>query len=130
MDRSRRTTGARGRTAPAETGAPARPPPSWRLTLRGRKNRRRPAPLWSRMPPPRALADACGRALRRSLPAAIAACALIGLAGTLWLGYRFVTTSSRYAITSIEIRGVHRLSADEVRAALPVALGDNVFLAS
>jgi len=130
MDRSRRTTGARARTATAELAAPSSPPPSSRLTLRGRKNRRRPEPLWSRVPPPRAIADACGRALRRSVPATLAACALLGLAGAIWLGYRFVTTSSRYAITEIEIRGAHRLSADEVRAALPVALGDNVFLAS
>src|SRR5689334_5731552 len=108
MDRSRRI-GAKGRPATAES-APASPPPSSQLTLRGRKNRRRPAPLWSRVPRPHAIADACGRALRRSLPAAIAACAVLGVTGALWLGYRFVTTSSRYAITSIEIHGTHHLS--------------------
>src|SRR5436190_4716348 len=98
MDRSHRS-GAKGRPATAELAAAASPPPSSRLTLRGRKNRRRPAPLWSRVPPPRTIADACGRALRRSLPAAIAAFALLGVGAGLWLGYRFVTTSSRYAIT-------------------------------
>jgi cell division septal protein FtsQ len=52
-------------------------------------------------------------------------------AGTaLWLGHRFVTTSDRYAITAIEIRGAERVAAAELRAALPVAVGDNVFTAS
>lgn len=128
MDRSRRT-GARGR-APAEAPPPAPPPSSSRLTLRPRKNRRRPASLWARAPRPRALADACGRALRRSLPALVATCAVLGAGAAIWLGYQFVTTSSRYAITSIEIHGARRLAADEVRAALPVAAGDNVFLVS
>ncbi len=129
MDRSRLTGATRGRAATAEI-APPSPPASSRLTLRARKNRRRPASLWSRVPPARALADACGRALRRSLPALIATGAVLGAGAVLWLGYQFVTTSARYAITSIEVRGVQRLSPDEVRAALPVAVGDNVFLAS
>jgi cell division protein FtsQ len=131
MDRSR-GNGARARASTAEPAAPSAhpPPPSSRLTLRARKNRRRPASLWSRVPRPRAIADACGRALRRSLPAAIVTCAILVAGTAIWLGYRFVTTSDRYAITSIEIRGARRLSADEVRAALPVAVGDNVFLTS
>jgi cell division protein FtsQ len=130
MDRSR-GNGARGRASTAEAVPAAHPPPpSSRLTLRARKNRRRPASLWSRVPRPRAIADACGRALRRSLPAAIVTCAILVVGTAIWLGYRFVTTSERYAITSIEIRGARRLSVDEVRAALPVAVGDNVFLAS
>jgi cell division protein FtsQ len=58
---------------------------------------------------------------------------MIGLAvlgavgGTAWAGYRFVTTSSRFAITAIEIRGNQQLSADDIRAALPARVGDNVF---
>jgi cell division septal protein FtsQ len=128
MDRSRRT--GRERAATAEVAPPSLPPSSSRLTLRIRKNRRRPQSLWTRMPPPREIADACGRALRRSLPAVIAACAILGATGAIWLGYRFLTTSSRYAITSIEIRGARHLSADELRATLPARVGDNVFLAS
>jgi cell division protein FtsQ len=127
MDRSRRTGATRARATTAEVTPPSPPPSSSRLTLRARKNRRRPASLWSRVPPPRTLADACGRALRRALPAMLATCAILGVGAALWLGYQFVTTSARYAITSIEVRGAHRLSADEVRAVLPVALGDNVF---
>jgi cell division protein FtsQ len=60
----------------------------------------------------------------------IATCAIASAGATLWLGYQFVTTSARYAITSIEIRGARHLSADEVRAVLPVAIGDNVFTTS
>jgi cell division septal protein FtsQ len=128
MDRSRRS-GARGRPATAER-EPVLPPSSSRLTLRARKNRRRPASLWSRVPPPGEIADACGRALRRALPAMVATCAVLGVGAALWLGYQFVTTSARYAITRVEVRGTHRLAEDEIRAMLPVALGDNVFTTS
>lgn len=134
MERSRRTL-AKGRAA---TMSPARaegvrastPPASSKLTVRPRKNRRRPGSLWSRVPRPRALADACGRALRRSLPALVATCAIMGAGTAIWLGYRFLTTSERYAITAIDVRGTERLTPDEIRAALPVSLGDNVFTTS
>jgi cell division protein FtsQ len=129
MDRSRRTE-ARGRPATADPAAPASPPSSSRLTLRARKNRRRPTSLWSRVPEPHLIANACGRALRRSVPALVATSALLGVVAALWLGYHFVTTSARYAITSIEVRGARHLSEGEVRAALPVGIGDNVFTAS
>jgi cell division protein FtsQ len=121
MDRSRRT-------APPVDDVPA----SSRLIVRPRKNRRRPVPrsVWSRMPRPNAIADACGRALRRSVPALVATCVALLACGGIWLGYRFVTGSPRFAIRAIEIRGADRLTADEVRAALPVSLGDNVFTAS
>lgn len=110
--------------------ARALPPPSSRLSLRGGKNRRRPGSLWSRLPQPTVLANACGRALRRALPALLAIAAL-GIAGTaVWLGHRFLTTSPRFAITAIEVHGAEHLTADEVRGALPVAIGDNVFTAN
>jgi len=85
--------------------------------------------LWSRVPRPRAVADACGRLVRRSLPVLAATCALGVLAGAGWLGHRFVTTSSRFAITEIQIHGTSQLTADDVRAALPIAVGDNIFAA-
>ncbi|MDB4953268.1 MAG: Polypeptide-transport-associated domain protein FtsQ-type [Myxococcales bacterium] len=83
--------------------------------------------MWSRLPRPRVIADACGRAARRALPAAAAVAALAAISGTAWAGYRFVTTSSRFAITEITVRGSHRLSDEQVRQALPIHLGDNVF---
>jgi cell division protein FtsQ len=73
------------------------------------------------------IADACGRALRRSLPALIGIGVIATVGGTAWAGYRFVTTSSQFAITSIEVNGVQQLSADQVRALLPAQVGDNVF---
>jgi cell division protein FtsQ len=121
MDRSRRS-GAQ-ETRP-------QPPASSRLTVKARPNRRKPAPrgsVWSRLPRPRSIADACGRALRRTVPALIASCALAGLGGTAWAGYRFVTTSPRFAITTIEVSGNRVLTADQIRASVPVHLGDNLF---
>ncbi|HSR96112.1 MAG TPA: FtsQ-type POTRA domain-containing protein [Kofleriaceae bacterium] len=53
------------------------------------------------------------------------AVALLG--GVAWAGHRWVTSSARFAIADIAIRGTHRVSADELRAALPVHPGDNVF---
>ncbi|MBS1124868.1 MAG: Polypeptide-transport-associated domain protein FtsQ-type, partial [Deltaproteobacteria bacterium] len=57
----------------------------------------------------------------------IASAAITGIGGGVWFGYRFLTTSPRFAITSIEVHGEHHLSEDQIRAAMPVALGDNVF---
>jgi cell division septal protein FtsQ len=79
------------------------------------------------MPKPRVVADACGRAVRRSLPALAATAAIAAVGTGAWLGYRFVTTSDRFAIVEIRIEGEHHLTEDRVRAALPVKVGDNVF---
>jgi cell division protein FtsQ len=118
MDRSRRQ-GPSARPATA-------PPPSSRLTVR-KKNRRRPGSVWSRLPRPGVIADACGRALRRALPAMIAVVALGVAAGTVWGCYRWVTTSPRFAIAAIEIRGNTHVPDGELRARVPLRLGDNVF---
>ena len=103
------------------------PPTSSRLTVRARRNRRKPGTIWSRMPKPAAMADGCGRALRRSLPALAGAAVIVTVGGTAWAGYRFVTTSPRFAITEITVRGNHHLTPDQVRAALPMRVGDNAF---
>ena len=79
------------------------------------------------MPKPRVVADACGRAIRRSLPALAATAAIATIGTGVWLGYRFITTSERFAIVEIQIDGEHHLTEDQVRAALPVKVGDNVF---
>ena len=73
------------------------------------------------------IADACGRALRRALPALVGVGVLGAIGGTAWGSYYFVTTSSRFAIAEIEVNGNHRLSADQIRATLPTRIGDNVF---
>ncbi len=121
MDRSRRA-GTKG-ASPQPTPVPA----SSRLSVRAKRNRRRPTSLWSRLPRRAAVIDACGRALRRSVPALIATAVLAVLGTGVWLGYRFVTTSQRFAIAEIEIHGTSHLSSAEVRAALPVRVGENIF---
>lgn len=102
-------------------------PAASRLTVRAKRNRRRAGSLWSRLPRPGAILDGCGRALRRSVPALIATVAIGGAGTGAWFGYQFVTTSPRFAITAIEIRGQHHLTEDQIRRAMPVQLGDNVF---
>ena len=103
------------------------PPTASRLTVKKRANRKRPGSLWSRVPRPAAMADVCGRALRRSLPAAAGLAVIAAIGGTARAGYHFVTTSPRFAITELDIHGNRHLSVDQVRAALPAKLGDNVF---
>jgi len=121
MDRSRR--------AGAKETRP-QPPAASRLTVKARPNRRKAAPrgsLWSRLPRPAVIADACGRALRRSVPALIGLFVIASVSFAAWAGYRFVTTSSRFAVTTIEVNGNQVVSDDQILAALPVRIGDNVF---
>jgi cell division protein FtsQ len=136
MDRSGRL--ARGearrdarRDGPREPTSAARPatapPASSRLNLRRTRNRRRQGSMWSRLPRPAAIADACGRALRRSLPAVAALAALAVLGGGLCAGYRWLTHSPRFAIAEIAVRGAHRVDPDALRARLPIRVGDNAF---
>jgi cell division protein FtsQ len=80
-----------------------------------------------RMPDRREVLDACGRALRRALPAIAATIVIVAIGSGLWLGYRFVTTSEHFAITSIEVRGASHRSQDAIRDALPVKVGENIF---
>lgn len=121
MDRSRRQ-GANG-ARPATT-----PPASSRLTVRKHKNRRRPGSVWSRVPKPGAIADACGRAVRRSLPAVAVLVAVGAAGGGVWAGHRWITTSPRFAIAEITISGTHHVDPEALRAALPIHVGDNVFV--
>jgi cell division protein FtsQ len=135
MDRSRREVrreppGDARRDSRREAGVPraeTAPPASSRLILRRARNRRRPGSLWSRLPRPGAIADACGRAARRSLPAAAAVAALAILAGGLWTGHRWITHSPRFAIEDIAVHGAHRVDPGQLRAALPIHAGDSVF---
>ncbi|NVB80099.1 MAG: FtsQ-type POTRA domain-containing protein [Kofleriaceae bacterium] len=118
MDRSQRAGAGKTRS---------RPPSTSRLTVKARPNRRKPGTLWSRLPKPAAIGSVCGRVLRRSVPALVGASVLAAVGGTAWAGYRFVTTSERFAITTIEINGNHVLSDEQITAALPARIGDNVF---
>lgn len=73
------------------------------------------------------IADACGRALRRSVPALIGIFVLAAVGGTAWAGYRFVTTSPRFALTEIQVNGNQVLSDDQIRSVVSAPLGSNVF---
>jgi cell division septal protein FtsQ len=124
MERSRST----GDASPARREPPAgKSPRASRLTLRPRKNRKRAVALWERVPRPAQVADACGRALRRVLPALVAVAVGLVLAGTAWAGYRFATHSPRFAITEIAVHGNQHLSADHIRGEIAARPGDNVF---
>jgi hypothetical protein len=135
MDRSRRLARRdAGRDAPrdagreaASGGRPAVPPLSSRLTLRRPRNRRRPGSVWSRLPRPTALADTCGRLLRRALPAAAALAVLAAIGGGVLAGYRWLTRSPRFAVTEIVVQGAHHVDPDALRARLPIRAGDNAF---
>ena len=84
--------------------------------------------MWSRLPKPGAIADACGRAVRRSLPAAVAVAAAALVGTGVWGGYRWMTGSPRFAITEIAIEGAHHVDATALRTSLPIRVGDNVFV--
>ena len=81
------------------------------------------------MPSKGQVLDACGRALRRSVPALVAIGVLAVLGAGAFAGYHFVTTSDRFAIAKVEILGTQRLSAEDIGARLPVHRGDNIFTA-
>lgn len=103
-------------------------PRASRLVLK-KGNRRKSAPLWTRLPRPRAIVDACGRAIRRAAPAMLALVGIGAVGGGVRYGYHFLTHSPRFAVTAIEVNGTHALGADDVRGRLAVHLGDNIFLA-
>lgn len=79
------------------------------------------------MPKPAAIGSACGRALRRSVPLVVATCALCAVSSAAYGAHHFVTSSPRFAVVDITIRGTEQVSAEDIRAALPIRLGDNVF---
>ena len=118
MDRSRSTT------APAPTGARARVPRNSRIVLRPNKRRR---PLRERLPRPGAIVDGCGRALKRAAPSMLALVAVGAVGGGVWGVHHWLTTSPRFAVATITVRGSHVLADDDVRALLPFHAGDNVF---
>ncbi|HUS32738.1 MAG TPA: FtsQ-type POTRA domain-containing protein [Kofleriaceae bacterium] len=110
-------------------GAKAAPPSASRLTFKRRGNRRKtqPGSVWSKLPKPAVIADACSRVLRRSVPALIGLAVLGTVGGTAWAGYRFVTHSPRFAITNIDVSGNRQVATDEIASTVPAHVGDNVF---
>jgi cell division protein FtsQ len=99
------------------------------LTIRARKNRKRSTTWSGGLPSAKQAAVACSRVLRRALPAAITIALAGGLGTAGYFGYRAVTSSPRFAITAIEIRGAQHADVDALRARLSTRVGDNVFRA-
>ncbi len=95
---------------------------------RSRSKNRRVVKWRDRLPSGKAIGGACGRALRRTGPALIGLAAITAVCATAWFGYHWLTTSDRFAVEVIEVRGAERLSADRVRELSGVDIGDNVFL--
>ncbi len=108
----------------ADSWGPARS----RIVLRKPKGNRRLASA-RRLPRPHECIDACGRALRRCAPALVGVAMLSAFAGAAAISHSWITTSPRFAISSIEVRGTRVLDRAEALALLPVHLGDNMFAA-
>lgn len=66
--------------------------------------------------------------MRRSLPAVAVVLAIGVIGGAVWAGHRWMTSSPRFAIATIAVQGTHRVDPDGIRTALPVRIGDNVFV--
>lgn len=102
-----------------------------------RRNRKRNAPLWRRLP---SLAQSGAEALpglfrrlgthtRRCLPGLVALFGTAAVLAGLWLGHHFLTTSSHFAIRVIEVRGNRALTPAAVKAQMGIQEGHNIFAA-
>ncbi len=67
--------------------------------------------------------------LRRGLPVWVTVVTAAVLITSVCLGYRFITSSDRFAIRSIDVRGNVAVSAERVAAILGIEPGDNIFAA-
>ena len=102
-----------------------------RRPLRGGKptSNRKIQSVWSRLGSPRVLAGQVAAVAKRLRMAAVAAALVAAAGAATWFGYRFLTTSPRFAISTIEIDGNQKLSNAEIIAAMPLHLGENIFKA-
>ncbi|MEM9487522.1 MAG: FtsQ-type POTRA domain-containing protein, partial [Myxococcota bacterium] len=72
-------------------------------------------------------ARAVGWRLRRVLPAVIAALGGAVLLTGVYMGHGFITTSERFAISAIEVRGNRMLSTTQVESLAAISAGQNIF---
>lgn len=103
------------------------PLPARRRRASSTQNRRRPVPLRERLPSRGTLRSALARGGRAALPTALTLAVLGGVAGSLALGYRWLTTSPRFALAELDVRGAAELGEVDVRRALAPAMGQNLF---
>lgn len=118
------TTARQSEQLPGRSG-----PPVGRRTRapRPRHNRRRPEPLWRRMPPARVVGRAALGGVRRALPALLLGSLVAGSGAAGYTGFRWLTSSPRFAAQHLELRGLDRLDPEQVREGLRGALGVNLF---
>jgi cell division protein FtsQ len=69
----------------------------------------------------------CRRAGRAALPGAITVAAVAAAGGLLFLGYRWLTASPRFALASVEVRGARELPEAEIERAVAPEIGANLF---
>ena len=98
-----------------------------RTHSRRRRNRKRAAPIWRRVPNVRGAQRWVGKALRRAVPGLVAAVVTTGVGIGAFYGYQFVTTSERFAVEVIDVRGQETLSNERVSSILDGARGANIF---
>jgi cell division protein FtsQ len=84
-------------------------------------------PLRARLPDRSQVRALCGRAGRAALPGLIAVASVAGAAGAAFLGYGWLTSSPRFALAGVEVRGARELDQADVEAALGPAMGANLF---
>jgi cell division protein FtsQ len=106
-----------------------------RLVSRGTKrparstgsNRRRRGALRDRLPSPAAVGRGLARAGRAALPGIIAVAAAAAVSAGAVVGYRWLTTSPRFAPSHIEITGAETLDRDHIVARLDLPDHANLF---
>lgn len=94
---------------------------------RRRRNRKRSAPIWRRIPDFRGLAGQIGRGLRHIVPGLVAVAITAGVALGGYYGYRFVTTSERFAVKVVEVRGNQTVSDERISTILDIDPSENIF---
>lgn len=63
------------------------------------------------------------------MPVMVRVGALCAVCGVAWAGFLFATSSSRFAVQTISVRGNQRLTTAEIQALVPIASGRNIFRA-
>ncbi len=67
------------------------------------------------------------RAVVRAVPGMIALVLVVGVGAGVYFGYEFITTSERFSVQSIEVRGNRAVPTERISSMLGVREGDNIF---
>ncbi len=103
-----------------------RSPPKRRLIRRRRRNRKVRS-LRSRLPSPREVGERAVALAKRGIPIWIALGAVAVVSTALWLGYAWLTSSERFEVRALQVRGAEHLADDAVRTIAAVPPSANVF---